>query len=277
MSAGYRRRGRTICEDFVDQAHTAWNWIRYSILTRIPISEESITDFSLLNLGLKHPHEIITRKINRRQESVEGADWEWWLTDERSWLGLLVQAKKIGSRRLEYRGIGKTDKNGRMQIDVLIQSALQSVPKRIPLYVFYNYWDQRRFDPSWLCGTYQKSVGMLGCGVSHAAAVRQVLLAGSTRLHDLSKSIYPWSCLVCCTGYSDETSNLPSRAFDFLSNSFGPYDEAEYGPEMRSRFISKEVPSYVRTILGGEPLSEEERNLTKARRVTIIREKSTWT
>ena len=269
-------RQRNLCGDFIDQALRTWHWIQVSESTGINVSEESITDFALLELQSRHPHEIKTRKFSRYEESLEGADWEWWLTSRNFWLGLRVQAKKIEPKNLEYPTLDKTNNQGNRQIDLLIDNAIGANPRMIPAYVFYNYWDLNRLDPEWLCGAYPKTPQLLGCGLSHAMAVRGILLNRSKKLKDLTTVMYPWSCIVCCREYSQNGRfDLPYRAFDFLAGAFYNYvKETEFAGYHEEKFVVREAPSYVYKIMEQEPLSDEEWAKTKANRIVVIIEKS---
>jgi len=261
-----RMPNMNLCDGFIIQAKKVWNWLKTSIQTGIVISEESITDFVLLELQSRHPHEIITQKYTKRQESQTGADWEWWLTSGNKWLGLRIQAKKIDSKNLKYPELDKVNQYGR-QVDLLIKNALQSQPNRIPLYIFYNYWDTNNYILKyWNCGTYPQDVEMLGCGLVDTFRVKNVLNTGSKLLKDIAPSMYPWSCLVCCLGYSRNKDDLPNRAFDFIIGAF----KVEMS---REEFITEEAPSYVYKIMEGNILTEEEWRKIGVNRITIIREK----
>ncbi len=255
-----------LCNDFIIQAVRVWNWLKTSLQTRIILSEETITDFILLELQSRHPYEIITQKYTKRQESRTGSDWEWWLNSGSNWLGLRIQAKKLDSNNLEYPGLDKVNLYGR-QVDLLITNSLQSQPKRIPLYVFYNYWDNNKYTlRKWNCKTYPTDIKMLGCGLVYAQLVRNVLNTGSKLLKDIAPLMYPWSCLVCCLGYSKSKNDLPNRAFDFIKGAFKMKISKE-------EFITKEVPSYVYKIIERKTLTEEEWEKIDVFRITIIREK----
>jgi len=262
----YQVPNMNLCDDFIIQAKQVWNWLKTSMKTGIIISEESITDFVLLELQYRHPYEIITQKYTKRQESQTGCDWEWWFTSGVNWLGLRIQAKKLDSNNLEYPELDKVNKYGR-QVDLLISNALQSQPKRVPLYVFYNYWDNSKYTlASWNCGTYPRDVEMLGCGLVDALRIKNVLNTGSKLLKDIAPSMYPWSCLVCCLGYSRNKDDLPTRAFNFIMGAFGVEIPKE-------EFITREAPSYVYKIVEGDILTEEEWRKIGINRITIIREK----
>jgi len=241
----------------------------------LSILEESITDFNLLDLQIRHPQEIVTQKFSKRREAKEGADWEWWLGSEGFWLALRVQAKIVDAKTLRYSHLAyKSPRNPQRQIDLLISYSVNGNPPKIPIYVFYNYWNVNAFDPPWLCPTYSKVVEMLGCGVSEAITVRSILNQGSDALQDIARVMYPWSCLVCCRGFSREDERLPFRAFNFFLGAYGRYiKEAELPLFERNRFVLEKAPSYVYKILEGQRLSEEEWSKIEVNRITVIYER----
>ncbi|WP_353830091.1 DUF6615 family protein [Mesorhizobium sp.] len=82
---------------------------------------------------------------------MTGADWEWWPTDGRQWLGLLIQAKILNPRSNLYSAI-KHKVAGRPQIDILID---QAAHKGIPaFYFFYNHTNLGFSNLSWKCGSF---------------------------------------------------------------------------------------------------------------------------
>jgi len=267
---------KTICESVIEQSARTWNLLRVSSRIHLSISEETITDLNLLELQVKHPTEIRTQKFSKQKEALEGADWELWLTSGGSWLGFRVQAKKLDRDSLEYPELGHVVKSsGKRQVDLLIEHAVNSSDKikRIPLYVFYNYWKKNRFNPSWLCGSYSFSYEMLGCGMAYAEHVRNILNGHSNRLKDVSEVMYPLSCLVCCNGYSQDV--LPKRARTFVTNAFGRLAQDRFPAEYLANmdFLTEKPPTYVSRIADGEGLSDENWSEIPVTRVTVINEK----
>ncbi|MDQ1280378.1 MAG: hypothetical protein QG670_1641 [Thermoproteota archaeon] len=262
-----------LCSDFIAIAERTWKLIDSSEKTHINISEESVTDLNLLELQSRHTSsEIITKKHPKGLESKTGADWEWWLGSNGSWLGLRVQAKKLNSNNLTYRNLDKWNTNGR-QIDLLTKGSRSNRTPMIPLYVFYNYWNQTQFSPKWLCKTYPPNIEMLGCGLSHADFIKSVLNKKSRNLKDVSVSMYPWSCLVCCKGYSTDNFSLPFRAFHFLYGTFRDHiDQANSNSYDERRFIIEEAPPYVYKLIEGEDLTEDDWLNIDVSRIQIIRE-----
>ena len=266
----------SLCSDFIAQSSDTWFRIRNGRLTRIYISEESITDYNLLTLQMKHPHQISTQKFTKHMESIHGADWEWWLGSKAGWLGLRVQAKKLNSRTLRYSGLDHVTSKGR-QIDLLINHSMSGYPPKIPIYVFYNYWDTRRHVPPWLCCSYHRAYDMLGCGLSDAHLIRATLNQGNKDLKHISSTMYPWSCLVCCHQNSQKRKNRPlaNRTLSFFANMPQKIPkEPDFKPYEEQRFIVKEAPYYVYRIMEGFRLSEEEWEEIGVRRIATIYEPS---
>ena len=271
----YQVASGKLCEDFIAKAIQTWNRIKVSGLLGMSILEETITDINLIDLKLRHPNEIITQRFSKPKKGKVGADWEWWLGSQSLWLGLRVQAKIIDPTTLRYPHLGyKNPKSPQRQVELLINNSFKSKPQMIPIYIFYNYWDVNKFDPPWLCPSYPKLVEMLGCGVSEAISVKSILDQGSDQLKDVADVMYPWSCLVCCKGFSKKDPRLPFRAFDFLLGTFRRHiKETEYPMYERNNFVTEKAPSYVYKILEGEKLSEEDWYEIEVSRVTVIYEK----
>jgi hypothetical protein len=247
--------------------------VKYSELWGINILEESITDFNLLDLQINHPLEIVTQKFSKPREAREGADWEWWLGSQGFWLGLRVQAKILSPQKLRYLELNHSTIHGR-QIELLINHSFKNKYPKVPVYVFYNYWEVNKFDPPWLCPSYSKFVEMLGCGVSEATLVKSILDKGSDRLTDIASIMFPWSCLVCCRGFSEKDDRLPFRAYAFLMGAFRKYiKEKDLPPYERNKFVLKEAPDYVYRILEGQRISEEEWQKIGVNRITVTQEK----
>lgn len=273
FSTLFLRRRDSLCKDFIDRAIWTWNHIKDCGLTRINVSENTITEINLKKLEKKHPNEIKTRTFNTHEEGRIGADWEWWLGSEDSWLGLRVQAKKINPKTLRYPNLNRKNQHGR-QIDLLIEDSRKNYPQFVPVYVFYNYWDTDYLYPLWLFSEYSRKFEMLGCGMSHALAVREVISQGRNGLKDIAEIMYPWSYLVCGEGFFRAKEKLPSRAFSFLSRAFKRYTrDTHFDTHREEGFVSSEAPSYVYKILEGVELSARELSRIKVNRITVIFEK----
>jgi len=261
-----------LCEDFIAKAKQTWNRIKLSALWGMSIFEETITDINLLDLQINHPNEITTKKFKKNEEARIGADWEWWIGSDDFWLPLRVQAKIVDPTTLRYPHLGYKSPNSPLrQIDLLIKYSLNDTPPRIPIYVFYNYWNVNRFDPPWLCCSYSKSLEMIGCGISEAISVKTILDQHSDMVKDIANIMYPWNCVVCCKGFFTENEKLPFRAFNFFSGAFGKrITETDFPSYKMEKFVRKGAPRYIYKILKGEELSVDEWKEIVVSRITII-------
>lgn len=160
----------------------------------VPLGEESITDYLLLNLKRWHPTEISIRKFNKTtEEPLSGADWEWWLGGTPGgWVRMRIQAKRLHNGGT-YPYLAHNNQSTR-----LIASARKV--QAYPLYCFYNNWDLRMFHPPWNCGTQPYQPHLYGCAIADAQDVHAAIQLKHSSLQDIIDRCYPWSCLVCCRG-----------------------------------------------------------------------------
>jgi hypothetical protein len=102
----YPRRDSGIRRTLGFLARRAWERQEDGHVHGLSPAEESLTDYLLLDLKLRHPDRIHVRKFTKWQEGrTTGADWEWWFGDRRGWFGMRVQAKKLNSGRRLYSGL----------------------------------------------------------------------------------------------------------------------------------------------------------------------------
>jgi hypothetical protein len=172
--------------------------------------EKTITNNLLLGIQRAHPADVITLQFLTPQEKFTGADWEWWLTDGKSWFGLLIQAKRLGRTTHKYAELKhRVGKNRTPQIELLLDWAKD---KGIdPLYLFYNYDSGKLESLQWNCGGIYPNMAQLGCTVAHAAEVKRLLVQGGAGLPKMSKISNPLRCLVCCAGVASPDNSLPGR------------------------------------------------------------------
>nr|WP_308624382.1 nucleotidyltransferase domain-containing protein [uncultured Eisenbergiella sp.] len=98
-------------------------------------NEETITDY-FLSLLADSSHRIKYRKFTKYAESLNGADWEWWLLTDFALIKFYVQAKKIYDR-LTVRTISyKTKNSSLLQLEKLMEASRQD--NALPLYAFYS-------------------------------------------------------------------------------------------------------------------------------------------
>jgi hypothetical protein len=254
------------------QSRKTWNKIKQAEQLSYNLDEEYFTDFNLFELTRRHPLQIETIKFSKRKEGKEGADWEWWLVSPGTRLGLRVRAKKLSPKTLRYKDLNYITPSGYRQIDLLIRKAINGkYGSTLPMYVLYNFWDCSTYFAPWLCMSRKRDIRLLGCGIVDARALIPIVNQGKDQLQDVANMMYPWSCLICCTGYSaDPNAHLTYRAFDFLQNVFGKIGDFR---DKQDRFIVKEAPWYVEALLEGEKLPEELEDEIGVSKVTIVRER----
>lgn len=203
----------TLCETFRSTAFATYERMMAAKGIGYQPLEETFTDTIMLDLKLKHPVEIFTQPFNKREEGVNGADWEWWLTNdaEDNWLGLRVQAKILNLKPNEYshlhHKVGKAKKTYQLA-NLKRESAKEGL---VPLYCFYSYGDVT--NPN--CGTYGHASEMFGCSLVSLPKIEDLQVAGEKKgFDDVMQHASPWHCLVCCGAFGP--GDLPTRAWNFL-------------------------------------------------------------
>jgi hypothetical protein len=184
-------------------------------------------DRNLLELKLRHPHDVVIHIFTKKEEFRTGADWEWWFVGlRRNCFSFRVQAKVIdpavgGFPHLHYC----RPSDHLYQTDVLIKSALLGSYASVPLVCLYTYWPNARRNFPWQCGTFPVRSALRGCSVASAFAVRHLRpLPNSTHADSVLPVSRPWHCLVCCQGYGG--SSLPERAASYWRNQILTTDQA---------------------------------------------------
>lgn len=232
-----------LCSTFETESKDVWLHLEAAFQVGLSRGEATITDDLLLNVQKAHPSEVFTYPFDTRQEGIVGADWEWWLSNGRKWVGLLIQAKKLNPKSNKYGKIKYKN-----QMDQLIRWARQKHVS--PLYVFYNYSKLPSRKLAWNCGSMPFVKEQLGCTVAHALAVRTVVKSGGAGLSRMTKISLPMRCLVCCPVLGGPNGSLPERVHgvaNYLGNMAG-------GIELSPRSIEpgalrEDPPDYVRRLL----------------------------
>lgn len=129
---------------------------------------------------------------------------------------------------------------GRIAIDLLLHNA--PADRVTPMYAFYNAW-KKPPTLQWNCRTFARSPQLLGCAISPAASVRPLLKKGARGLASKLASLsLPWSCLVCCQGFTSG-GTLPERVASVISNIWPPGGgEGEFEEFGNSTFLLEEAP-----------------------------------
>ena len=254
----------TLCETFRSTAFATYEKLGGAKSIDYQPLEETFTDTIMLDLKLKHPVEIFTRPFNKREEGVNGADWEWWLTNgaEDSWLGLRVQAKILNLKPNEYshlhHKVGKAKKT--YQLNNLKRESAKA--GMVPLYCIYSYGQIATA----ACGSFRHAAEAFGCSLVSLAHVESLQADGEKKgFDDVMEKASPWHCLVCCSGFGQ--GDLPTRAWNFLqralsiklpkprkprrSNVDSVLNNLRPKPAIGPR---NQPPYYVRAIVEGEPV-----------------------
>jgi hypothetical protein len=221
-------------------------------------SEESNTEFLLLRLKIKHSSEVLIKAFNKREEGINGADWEWWFIGANANFGMRVQAKRIQLETqtfgyLRYRRKG----HKRDQMTVLIQGAASD--NLTPVYCFYVASRRRKWRRA------------SGCLIGHA---QQIQLVQSNRLRDLYPLLIPWDNLVCpSTGGGSTIAHHAAaalrRAIEQGAHSIGDL------PTRQLTGVQREPPPYISQFLEDQssPVLLEGRTLERGiKGIVVIRE-----
>ena len=253
-----------LCKTFQSRAISTWNLLRKARVNTFQPGEETITDLNLLEIKRKHPHEVILYKFTKPQESVTGADWEWWLTGPKKlWLGLRIQAKVLRLETGEFPYMYyRAKSSSKDQTDRLIESSVTGSPPRIPLYCLYANWDVQAITylrRHWRCGTFRPSARNFGCSLVSAFLIKHLkgVVKSQPKLHPMLFYMFPWQCLVCCRGYSNK--DLPQRAYYWWQRAIIPLDLGVRASESGEDFLARyrlihpvsEPPRYVLQLLEG--------------------------
>src|SRR4051794_14290610 len=202
----------SLCRTFTAESAKIWYDLGSAWASGRVWDEETITNVLLRDVEQAHPQDVVTVQFYKAQEQFTGADWEWWLTDGKRWLGLLIQAKRLTVDSGKYQGIKHVvGKEEVRQVDLLLEWANDKGLD--PLYAFYNYSQAPIRKYQWNCGRHDLTLPIFGCTVAHAAAVKRQLIQGGAGLPKMSQISYPMRCLVCCPALADADGLLPSRAY----------------------------------------------------------------
>jgi hypothetical protein len=219
----------------------------------LDVSEESLTDFLLLDLKRALPNNVFIKKFSKLQEGkTTGADWEWWFIGQGRGFGMRVQAKKLSTGTQKYEELGRLagKKSGTRQVDLLIGDAQKF--NLYATYCFYNFWDSKVALPAWRCGSFAPDQRMLGCAIADAVAIESLIAKGLNDLRSVAKHCLPWSCLVCCEGFAaSPQDSLADRTHNIIAGFLAGADDTRQAnerpvPEVLER---GQWPRYVSAIL----------------------------
>jgi hypothetical protein len=250
------------CTVFQLLAHRTWSDLGDGFQSGLTISEESITDFLLLDLKRALPHSIFMRKFSKAVEGrTTGADWEWWFVGQNRGFGMRVQAKRLSAGTKRYEDLGRLagKKSGKRQIDLLLDDARKS--NLYASYCFYNFWESSVPPPDWKCGSFPPDPRMFGCAIADAVAIKGLISKNANDLQSVAQHCLPWSCLVCCEGFVKKpTDSFPDRTRNLVEAFLAGQDGASTNENPVPQVIEREQwPSYITSILEAREIEEIER------------------
>lgn len=172
------------------------------------VSEESITEFSLVELDHRLAPHVLTRKFTRREEhSQSGADWLWTIGRPGRWFSVLVQAKlaRPNTRRLQGLHHGRGQQLTRLLAYARAQRCL-------PLYVVYNNRPANLTRHN--CGVLREDPRQMGSVIVRTRHVANLLrrTRNTTSIPDLLAESVPWACLFGCLTATSLNSELADVA-----------------------------------------------------------------
>ncbi|MVN92678.1 hypothetical protein GO816_16195 [Mucilaginibacter sp. HME9299] len=173
-------------------AYSTWNKIDDSRRVAFQLKEETLTDINLLELKLQHPTEIITCDFTKHDEGRNGADWEWWFTNNREWKGFRVQAKVIDIHLDKFKHLHYQNPTSIPQSEkLIIQAECDKYYPLTPIYCFYLSTD--KMDESAM----YHPLKTYGCSLMNAYDVRTLRAGKICHVSELQEYLMPWHELVC--------------------------------------------------------------------------------
>ena len=163
----------------------------------VSYGEETITETNLLELRRRHPTKIRLSTFGKKQESLNGADWEWHIIGQVRNLRMRVQAKRL-QKNDTLKIPHSVASSGNKQIDVLIADAAAYRLK--PVYCIYSSEIQRTIwqtaSPSGRSGEFE-----YGCLLASAHKVKAIM---PKTLKAIEADCVPWHYLVDRQRYSEQ-------------------------------------------------------------------------
>ena len=107
----------------------------------VSYGEETITETNLLEIRRRHPGLVHVLAFPKREEAINGADWEWHVVGQRRTLKMRVQAKRLqrdGVLKVKH----KVKSSGKEQQNLLVSGACAAGMKAV--YCIYCTEQQRR-------------------------------------------------------------------------------------------------------------------------------------
>ena len=242
----------------------------YEWLSKQPnVKEESLTDWLLFELS-DICNFIKYYAFTRNEESLIGADWDWWVLTNSNAYRFRIQAKKLRPDKDNWASFSYGNKNG-IQIDLLLDSARKD--SAFPLYMLYstsspdideqlsNYKNQRfqemiKWCADCKCASFlspTKNIYELIFGQGKKTIHDEILLNLSLRfssfdyflerhsLNELSESLELLNAMYCMENMSDDVKRSKNVGFKF-----------DYKSKWSNSSSRKEIPNWLDSIIREE-------------------------
>ncbi|WP_146036015.1 DUF6615 family protein [Pseudomonas sp. LFM046] len=252
----------SLCSSFRSLARQTHKKLGEARVAQHQLREETLTDINILELKHSHPDRIYCQTFTNAEESLNGADWEWWLTDRtRSrWIGFRVQAKVLELNTDTFAHLHYKSRAGRAYQSTRLRKAAED-DGLIPLYCLYTHSPS---SSSWTPPLFAEDA--YGCALVRAKDIERLRRKG--KLNDfesvMPKSV-PWHTLVCIeSAFSSDGSHLTLP--DISASLFGepnsmpkisqlPDCESDIPANRLYSSVRLQPPPYVSALMEGEPLT----------------------
>ncbi len=261
-----------LCHTFLKLALETHDRLKAARSVGHQLLEETITDLNILELKRLHPTQIYCQTFTKPQEGINGADWEWWLTNPKRsrWLGLRVQAKVLELKSDTFAHLHYRPNRGRAYQSTRLKAAAE-MDGLIPLYCLYAH-------PPASATRWAKygSSETYGCALLQVKEVERLRRRGKSNdfVSVMSRAV-PWSWLVCIgSAWSPDVRTLTYP--DLISGALlrrdpllGSDDEDGAIADPRQPLrpgVRSAPPAYVSALMEGQPLGD----LDKALRGVLV-------
>ena len=241
-----------LCHTFRNLSCLTWMQLEKARSIEHQILEETITDLLMVELKYNHPFNVYTKTFTRREEGINGADWEWWFVDSSGikGIGFRVQAKIINFKTDSFEQLYYKSKNATIsQTDKLISDALKINPPLIPIYCLYVQYDDHisgiDFWESLIQYLiYNCSKEHFGCSILSAFKVKDLKKKNLKHIAKLANHLIPWHYLVCPRANAKENKSLTERVDEFVKIK-------NFAPETKDFVDSylRDIPPHISNIL----------------------------
>lgn len=208
------RTALELCNTLLELGDAVSRNLHLSYGCDISYGEETITESCLLEIWRRHSSIVHIETFAKRQEALNGADWEWHLIGRTYTFKMRVQAKRLARNAGKVRSLFtyKAKSAPGPQIDVLVRGA--RAKKLKPVLCFYSPETARR---KWTAANMPLLL-QAGCLIGDAS---DIISRGSNALASLEHVTVPWHFLAC--PFNTGSSDFPS--ITFLNNGWDAVED----------------------------------------------------